>query len=693
MSPTSEPENTSDSIYLLRLGFKALLVLACLALVVGLFYLEENWRGKRAWENYKKEIEAKGERLDLAAFLPERVADEDNILKAPVMVSKQQPIRAREAGMLVPDWQHGTPSDLPEWNQFFSGSNTPLVIATGFPSSPQTNLLSGGEIMPLITIEDAPLADAIHTLARQGEISYTISRQVLSSNLMDTSVTIRFENVTARHALAAVLDNYGLAIVQNGTNKPLQIIAKKLDIVADLDSGSNTNDTKEPRYSRVQLTNASLTNAISYFGEAMGTSFQFDPTAWKRFETNSRSHGVYSSPVSGTWREQTASATLQDILATHSLQIRTNSGGMLEIQYHPRSAAEILEAFEEFDSEFKEIHKACARPKSRMDFDYTDLTKSELPSFARFRSFAQVLSLKASAELAVNKPEAALGDIQTCLRLADAIANEPTLVSGMMRVALMGLSVGPMWEGLAAGRWNEKQLLELQHALNQIDLLSSTRRSIQACRAYDTFCYINRSPQQLRKSFDNSWWDGHEEPSRFQKRRAILYVPRGWIYQNVSLLNRLFQENEIEVIDLKQSIVSPEKLQAAHKRMDREYETIKAGNFIASIAYNGFEKAWRNVAQNQTAINEALIGCALERYRLAQGKFPDRLDVLAPDFLAKIPHDVINGEPLKYRLTDDGQYLLYSVAWNGKDDNGTPPSDYRNDEGVDWTWRFPKRHP
>ena len=47
-----------------------LFVLACLATLTGLFYAVENWRGKRAWEKCRRELEAKGEVLDWNALYP-----------------------------------------------------------------------------------------------------------------------------------------------------------------------------------------------------------------------------------------------------------------------------------------------------------------------------------------------------------------------------------------------------------------------------------------------------------------------------------------------------------------------------------------------------------------------------------------------------------------------------------------------
>jgi hypothetical protein len=87
---------------------------------------------------------------------------------------------------------------------------------------------------------------------------------------------------------------------------------------------------------------------------------------------------------------------------------------------------------------------------------------------------------------------------------------------------------------------------------------------------------------------------------------------------------------------------------------------------------------------------------ALERYRLAHGEYPGSLDALAPQFMEKVPHDIIGGQPLHYRRTNDGQFVLYSVGWNETDDGGvvvfakgsTPSVDINQ---GDWVWRYPTR--
>src|SRR2546426_175278 len=80
---------------------RALLTLAGLFTLVALVFAEENWRGKRAWEKFKREWEAKGERFDLAAFLPKPVPDDQNFVMTPFFV----PLLERERSMAAGKWK------------------------------------------------------------------------------------------------------------------------------------------------------------------------------------------------------------------------------------------------------------------------------------------------------------------------------------------------------------------------------------------------------------------------------------------------------------------------------------------------------------------------------------------------------------------------------------------------------------
>ena len=117
---------------------------------------------------------------------------------------------------------------------------------------------------------------------------------------------------------------------------------------------------------------------------------------------------------------------------------------------------------------------------------------------------------------------------------------------------------------------------------------------------------------------------------------------------------------------------------------------------IAALLLPALGKVSLKAAMAQTSADQAALSCALERFRLAHGQYPEKLDALVPRFMDKVPNDLISGEPLKYHRTNKGQFLLYSVGWNEKDDGGTVVLTKEKSPAVDfmqgdWVWRFPEQ--
>ncbi len=80
-------------------ALKALAVLLCLAAIL---YVEENWRGKRAWDAYRHELEAKGEHLDFDYFIPSPVPDKQNFALTPVVASCYSQVLDRNGHRIDP---------------------------------------------------------------------------------------------------------------------------------------------------------------------------------------------------------------------------------------------------------------------------------------------------------------------------------------------------------------------------------------------------------------------------------------------------------------------------------------------------------------------------------------------------------------------------------------------------------------
>jgi len=79
---------------------------------------------------------------------------------------------------------------------------------------------------------------------------------------------------------------------------------------------------------------------------------------------------------------------------------------------------------------------------------------------------------------------------------------------------------------------------------------------------------------------------------------------------------------------------------------------------------------------------------ALERYRGWHGSYPETLQALVPELLANQPMDFMDGKPLRYRLTRDGHFVLYSVGLDCVDDGGKMQSSRPRRSLLDGDFRF-----
>jgi len=103
------------------------------------------------------------------------------------------------------------------------------------PEATQTasSLVQSNAMIQLIAMDDVPLTDAIRNLARQAGLNYQLDPKIGfgqpgpdGRSTAQPSVSIRWENITAQQALAALLSNYGLQLVDDPKLKIARVTVK-----------------------------------------------------------------------------------------------------------------------------------------------------------------------------------------------------------------------------------------------------------------------------------------------------------------------------------------------------------------------------------------------------------------------------------------------------------------------------------
>jgi hypothetical protein len=211
-----------------------------------------------------------------------------------------------------------------------------------------------------------------------------------------------------------------------------------------------------------------------------------------------------------------------------------------------------------------------------------------------------------------------------------------------------------------------------------------------------TIDYLRRNRQYNDLSgvdMDESGNVKPRSPLEMLKAIGFFLIPDGWFYQSELTYAQMQQRWTLPTVDLQKRIVPPKANARLAVEARKAVQLDSVRNNLVGMLYQGLEKAQSKFAIMQAQLDLARVACALERHRLAHSQYPETLDALAPQLIDKLPHDLVNGQPLRYRRTDAGQFLLYSVGWNEQDDGGVVSLRAESgridmDQG-DWVWKYP----
>jgi len=142
------------------------------------------------------------------------------------------------------------------------------------------------------------------------------------------------------------------------------------------------------------------------------------------------------------------------------LRKQSNSNAPASFSTRAEAASALLGALEEYQPVVEELRSASRRPYSRFNIDYDaeDPVSILLPHLAVLRRTSQLLRVRASAELALARTDAAFDDVKLMFFLADSIRQEATVISHIVRIAILAVTQQVVWEGLAEHRWSDEQL-------------------------------------------------------------------------------------------------------------------------------------------------------------------------------------------------------------------------------------------
>jgi hypothetical protein len=400
----------------------------------------------------------------------------------------------------------------------------------------------------------------------------------------------------------------------------------------------------------------------------------------------------------GNW----AKGTFSDLKLRQVFYRELGKTNLFPVPPQPQSpAADVLLALSRYDTTVEELRQASQLPQCRFPLNYRTENPAAilLPPLAAMKRTCLILQLRSLAELQNGQSDKALADVKLSLYLANSIRTEPFLISHLVRSAMLQITLQPIYESLAEHKWSDTQLAALDAELAKFDFLSDYGVAIRGERACNigVIEYLRHAHNKFRTFASLSGQSEENNGSQINWTAVVLsFGPSGWFYQNELKLSQFYTKWYLPVADDQKQIVSLASVRAASRAADPEIRRRTPENLLEAWLLPALGHAVRGFARAQSSVDLARAATALERYWLAHGEYPESLDALAPQFMGKVPHDIIGGGPLHYRRTDDGQFVLYSVGWNERDDGGVVVFNkgstqvVNRDEG-DWVWRYPQK--
>jgi hypothetical protein len=295
------------------------------------------------------------------------------------------------------------------------------------------------------------------------------------------------------------------------------------------------------------------------------------------------------------------------------------------------------------------------------------------PDLVKLRRAAQWLMAAALGDMRKGKNGDGLEDLEALVRMAQVYSGEPKVVEQMIRVAISGLASAVTWEFLQSRPVNESQLLRLQNAWSQVDLLDGVELGLQGERAFALELWAEARTKGTGHTLAmNTLVGGNGVLEEYY----ATYV-KGPLYRLSSIdQDELFFLRSMQVaLDAIRAVKEGRSWVEAQSSLESwvSQPPVLGEEFrhwLTSAARPNLLKACRTTVQRETELRMTILSIGLKRYELKYGRLPEKLASLVPEMIASLPPDPMSGKTFGYHVDGEGGFVLYSVGLDGIDNGG-----------------------
>lgn len=311
-----------------------------------------------------------------------------------------------------------------------------------------------------------------------------------------------------------------------------------------------------------------------------------------------------------------------------------------------------------------QIHAALERPRSRYPVNLQTGVNLSFAHLSPAKQVAQQLGAEARYAAETGDTERAMTALLAMLRTGRTLEEEPLLISYLVRIALNAIAIDAAQAVISHGPLNEPGLRRLQQAFVEAEATNHLGRAIagERCLILDG---LNRPALQMFTAFAAP---GNSAPQLFPMIFARLYDLSGLKGNDLGFCLDRLDDLADGVTHTSGNAIAPQ--QQLQDQIDSLSSWRGRLRPLSRQTLPAFVKVLSKDLRSVATLRCAQTALAVERWRLAHGNaLPPALNALVPEYLAAVPMDPMDGQPLKYHALSPG-YVVYSIGEDGTDDGG-----------------------
>jgi len=353
----------------------------------------------------------------------------------------------------------------------------------------------------------------------------------------------------------------------------------------------------------------------------------------------------------------------------------------------------------------EEVRTVLSCPSLIIQIDYAQgLEGIRLPHLPVIRAAANWFALTALSEIHSRNLDGVTSNIMSIATLTHFGQDELLLISQTYRWQIGLTGLGVTWEALQRTGWTDEQLLALQQAWSQSSVIQNTPSILEMERLLYRNQFVRARHLPTWGEFGNGlFYDSQGGSPPYDLDEVLSHIRDSangiawrlaWFEQDES---RFLQRYEL-VLDRARNAVARQNWSAfglSEKDLPPSRSLYDRWRFLLSNVFTpSVELPLLHMFEYETQREMTVAAIAIKRYQLRTGALPSDLAALVPGYLPLLPHDWMDGKPLRYHPNTDGTFALYSVGVDGRDDGGdpTPTKGKRANsiwDGRDALWPMP----